>query len=811
MSQNNYEGKMIADIQYEGLLQSDELSVKSVISTKRRSDFSMKKLDEDIKALYNLELFENISVRATETEEGIVLTFIFVELPTIREINIKGNKKVKDRTIKDNIVLKVDSVFRETQALSDVQNIIDLYEDKGFPDTMVNYETKGVTKKDKKTGETYNSVDLTFNVEERRKLIIKTLSFSGVTVIREEKLRRIMKTKERGYLFNSGFFREGEFELDKGRIEELYDEKGYIDARVIKIDREITLDEKRRRQEMDLTLYIDEGDLYTFGGAVISGNKIFTNEELYSQITLENNDVFNKIQWETDVQNIRNLLAENGYIYFDMNIDESKDEENDRVSFTIYVAENNKAHVENIFITGNEKTKDFVIAREIEIREGEIFNSRKIQRSREKLFNLQYFAAVNIDVKPGSEIGLVDLIFDVEEQRTGLFSFGLTYSTAGSGISFFEEVSANNFLGRGMRLYEKVQIGFVQQIVEVGLDEPWLFNTPTSAGVTVSWTRTEYGTQSGDAVYSFDPDNPNVLPDDTEIPDGVTWVENPDGSFTLDYSDAPTLEYVNTNYALALRLGRRFLRYYGVNGEISFSVFRNFSDSELVPFDEGLREQFEEGYPWFWKNYLRLTGYRDTRDNFVFATRGHRIAQDIYFYGGFLGGYSNFLRLNTDMNVNVKTFNKFVLSSRLNFGFILPWLGKPLRIDDSDLLRIDTWNEGRGWQHPSQFGSLYALRGRSELNFSLEYRYPIDERLLWILAFFDASGLFEEPSDFTINPKDLYYSFGFGAALSIPGFPIRLYLTRRFKYDKTREKLQFANSQSLFRNWDFVLAIAGFF
>ncbi len=153
IAQNSYEGKMIADIQYEGLLQSDELSVKSVVSTKKRSTLSMKKLDEDIKALYNLELFKNISVIATESEEGVILTFIFVEFPTIREINIRGNKKVKDRVIKDAIVLKVDSVYREAQALSDLQNIIDLYEDKGFPDTKVTYETKEVAKKDKKTGE----------------------------------------------------------------------------------------------------------------------------------------------------------------------------------------------------------------------------------------------------------------------------------------------------------------------------------------------------------------------------------------------------------------------------------------------------------------------------------------------------------------------------------------------------------------------------------------------------------------------------------------------------------------------------------
>lgn len=91
-----------------------------------------------------------------------------------------------------------------------------------------------------------------------------------------------------------------------------------------------------------------------------------------------------------------------------------------------------------------------------------------------------------------------------------------------------------------------------------------------------------------------------------------------------------------------------------------------------------------------------------------------------------------------------------MLSSRLNFGFLLPPLsGKPPVIDDSDYIRVDGWNEGRGWQRPSQqWVSLYDLKGISELNFSLEYRFPISERIVWGLTFFDISGLYTTYKDF---------------------------------------------------------------
>jgi len=796
---SEYEGKPIAEIRYEGLVKNDVTEVKGVITTKKGANFSFKTIDDDLKALYNLRLFEDISVDVTESETGLVVTYIFVELPFVREIKINGNKKVKNRAILDRILLKENSVFRESELIIDEKNIKTLYAEKGRPESEVSYEVIEVTEKDKKSGKTYRAVDVVFKIKESRKLIVNSISFSGIEMVTDKALRRTMETKERGYWFSSGFFQENEFELDKDRIETYYADRGYVDARVIKVDIDTKMNEQKKREEMDIIIFIDEGKQYTFVGVQVSGNKIFTSDEIYAQITLKEGDVFNKTEWEKSVQGIRNLLASNGYIYFAMNVDETKDTENLTLAYAIDITENSKAHVEHIFITGNEKTKDFVIEREITIKEGEIFNSGKIQRSTEKLYTLQYFSAVNIDVKQGTELGLVDLIFDVEEQRTGLFSFGLTYSTSGRGISFYEEVSENNFLGRGLRLYEKVQLGFSQQIIEFGLDEPWLLNRPISAGISFSWARTTYGKLSGDEVYTYDPKNP-------DLPAGVVEVDG-----YLDFSNAITMNYVNTTYRLALRLGRRFAQYYGTGGEISFSVFNNFSDSGLIPYDEGLQEQFIDGYPWNWKNYLKLYIYRDTRDIPYFAKRGTYLGQDIYFYGGVLGGYSNFIRLNTEMNWNVQTFWKFVLATRLNLGYITPYPGQPLTADNTDLLRVDTWNEGRGWSHPSQFPSLYSLRGIGEVNFSLEYRYPIAERYVWGLIFFDASNLILKGQNFNIDPKNFWYSFGFGASLIIPGIPIRVYLTRRFKYDYDLQKLQFANSQSFFRDWDFVLSVAGYF
>jgi outer membrane protein insertion porin family len=272
------------------------------------------------------------------------------------------------------------------------------------------------------------------------------------------------------------------------------------------------------------------------------------------------------------------------------------------------------------------------------------------------------------------------------------------------------------------------------------------------------------------------------------------------------------MKYVNNTFKVAFRLGRSTVRGWGISSELAFSVFQNNPNNDNnIPFDESLRDQYENNWPLLWKNYLSLTGYIDTRDSTIFATKGYYVGQNVTIFGGPLGGYSNFFRLGTEMNVNVKTFWKLILSARLNMGFITPIPGKKLVIDDVDYLRIDGMNEGRGWQRPSQFKLLYAERGEAELNFSLEYRFPIAERFVWGLAFFDISDLYDKPSDFQVDFRDFYYSTGLGVGFVIPGFPIRLYLARRFKYDYNYGKIRLANSQVFLESWDFIFAVAGFF
>ena len=164
-----------------------------------------------------------------------------------------------------------------------------------------------------------------------------------------------------------------------------------------------------------------------------------------------------------------------------------------RIDFEI--EEGSQAYIENIFIKGNVKTKEKVIRRELLIKEGELFNSFKMQISREKIFNLGFFKQVNFDVRPGSREGYMNLIVDVEEQPTGTISLGGGYGTT-SGFSIFADIGENNLLGNGQRVGLRFEYGPLRSSVTLSFNEPWLLDKPIGFNASVFYTLNTITTSS---------------------------------------------------------------------------------------------------------------------------------------------------------------------------------------------------------------------------------------------------------------------------------------------------------------------------
>jgi outer membrane protein insertion porin family len=213
------------------------------------------------------------------------------------------------------------------------------------------------------------------------------------------------------------------------------------------------------------------------------GNQVFSTERLNELVKQKPGGLINMTRVEQDFQRVADLYFENGYIFNTINREIIRDEEKKTLSFVVTIVERNRAHIENILIKGNKKTKDFVLYREIPLEVGDVFSKKKVVEGLQNLYNLQYFSSVTPETPPGSADGLMDLIINVEESSMAEIMFGLAFG----GSSEFP-VSANfrwtdrNFLGRGQTLGIDLTASPIVQTLSFNFLEKWLFGKRWSGG-----------------------------------------------------------------------------------------------------------------------------------------------------------------------------------------------------------------------------------------------------------------------------------------------------------------------------------------
>ncbi|MEE8592329.1 MAG: outer membrane protein assembly factor BamA, partial [Spirochaetia bacterium] len=417
-----YMGKPIADFTFIGLDTVSENELLPLVRPYIGTEFSLEVFWEIQETLYALDYFESIEANAEpgdDARESVIIEFTVQEKPTVEEIVLEGNRRLRKREILDNVLIAVGDMVTEIQADLDAQAITELYLEKGYIDASV----KAVLE----SGEQENTVIVKFIINEGAQTAIKSIIFSGNSFASEGTLRRQMKTKPQS-LFSSGVFQELKFEEDQQRILDYYAERGYIDAKIEEVQRTIERDEEKGKNFLSIMIYIDEGQQWTYGGMDFEGNTIFADEALQELVRQQPGKVLDKIRLEADTQRIADLYYENGYIFNIINRDEQRDAKKQEISYTIHIVETDRAHIENIIIKGNEKTKDYVIYRELPFEEGDIFSKAKVLQGLRNLYNLQYFTAVQPETPPGSAEGLMDLVINVEEGSTANINFGIMFA-----------------------------------------------------------------------------------------------------------------------------------------------------------------------------------------------------------------------------------------------------------------------------------------------------------------------------------------------------------------------------------------------
>lgn len=784
-----YLDKPIEEVRFEGLRHVKESDLRGITSEVIGKPLTEGELIDLKSKLYALNFFQRFTVEAEEGSRGtdsVILVFTVTERPIVEKIVIEGNRKIRTGEILEAIQLKRDDIVTSVRIKSDEEAIAALYMDKGYPEAAVTSASE--------LNEATNTADVTFTVDEGSQVRIEEIRFSGNAFVSADTLRDKLVSKEQS-LFSSGILKEASIQQDRAAIEKYYQEQGFIDARVAEVGREVSSVESGRRL-MVLTYYVEEGRQWKYGGITFEGNELFTDEELASYIRLEKGDFINLPRLQTDLSRVSDLYYNDGYIFNSLVPEETRNNQDGTVSYTLRITEKGRAHIEDIIVKGNEKTKDFVLYREIPIETGDVFSKDKVLQSMQNLYNTGLFSAVSPETPYGSAEGLMDLVFTVEEARTTDIQFGITF-TGGVGrypVIGFLKWTDHNFRGLGQEFSIGSEVSGSKQSLDFGFSDNWLFGKRFSAGVNFSFAHLLHdGIMQDVEGPTFTPeqyDNGEAAPDPyTSYEEWQTALSNGE---TID--DAYLMEYDEWNVSLGLNGGYTFLTTLGrvglgtgVNSTLSYVDY----DPELyTPYNPAIRDNLNV---WQFNNRLYATVSWDKRDYIYSPTRGWYLSETLTYSGGLLFGETHYLKSQTkaqwykkllDIPTSPSWSFRTILAAQTNLSFMFPqWyynadLGEwttGINASDSQKLYTDGMTIARGWD---------IQRGKEALwDNWIELRVPISDQVLWSDLYISSTGAWDNLDGFNqMGIEDFRFSMGGGIRLIIPGLPLGLYLVKTFNF-----------------------------
>ena len=790
-----YQDKPIRDIVFSGLRHVKVSELEGLMEPYKGRLFNDSIFWEIQGKLYALEYFELIipsAVPADITRNEVIIRFEVTERPIVSRITFIGNSGLRRTELLDTITIKINDVINQIKIQIDENAIVNKYLEKGFPDIKVRTET--VTAPNA-------TIHLNFHISEGEKITIQEFRFEGISVFSPRALRGQLSLKAKS-LINDGAFQESKLIADRAAIAQYYHDRGYIDAEVIDVTRELNRDAKGNNN-LILTFRILEGRQYTFGGVTFEGNEIFSTEQLSALVRSKAGETINARRIEADMQRVADLYFENGYIFNSIGREERKDPVSGYISYHVPIIERGRAHIENIIIRGNEKTKTEVILREIPLEPGDVFSKAKVMDAWRNLMNLQYFTMVTPETPPGSTDSLMDLVFIVEEQPTTDLQFGLTFSGSADPetfpISGLIKWNDRNLRGSGNQLGADLNASPDTASLALNYNHRWIMGLPLSGGFdfTVQWTKRLAAMNNtppffnGDESYAF--------------PDGFASYSEYYNASKLPPSEF-LMDYQQWYLSLGFSTGYRWFTPFGnisVGGGVRTGLILNsYDDAIYRPFDPTLREGNNRWTP---KNSLWTTISLDQRDLYYDPSRGYYVYERFGIYG-LLGEElerEHYLRNDNrvqyyltlfDIPVTEKWNLKSVLALHSGLTFIFKQPGKAVgslapSIEEANMLSIDGMFIGRGWSSDFRFKGLVMWESWAEL------RFPLVQGILAWDFFFDAAGVDGNRegsipghyfgknntggANFSID--NMRFSFGGGLRFTIPQFPFRFSLAKRFR------------------------------
>lgn len=590
-------------------------TILSKLKTKRGEAFLEKVVNEDVKRLYLMGYFSDVSVSIDDVQDGVGVAFVVTEKPSLTAVEFTGSRRYKQEKLASVVKSKMNEFADERALKKDTEAIQDLYKRAGFPWVEVSYSIK--------IDEETNATIAVFNIKEGPKAVVRRINIIGNTAFSDKRLVKVIKSRPSA-IFRSGVYKKDVADDDMERLKHFYKKEGFLD---IAASYEVISRESGRKKWIELAIRVEEGRKYIAGDTKITGNVIFSEGELKSLLKMRPGDTFTEVALHGEVASIQEYYFNKGYIMAKVKPDTLLNVNTDKVDITYSIVEGGICYINKIDINGNAKTKDVVIRRELRMYPGERYDGDKLKKSKERLYNLGFFEDITFDISETTVENKKDMVVDVKESKTGEFSFGGGFSSIDKLIGFIEVEQRNfdllnfpTFTGDGQDLKLRAEFGSVRKNYLLSWTEPWIFDQPISLGLDLYSSEKS---RSGTTGYAYD--------------------ESKQGG--------------------AIRLGKEFNDY--LRGDLTYRL-ETVDISDLSE-DASQELKDEAGEKTISSVLFQLT--RNTTDNRFNPTKGVILTGSIETAGGVIGGDRDFAKFFNSAS-HYSTIGPFVLELKIRDGVV---------------------------------------------------------------------------------------------------------------------------------------------
>lgn len=719
---------ILKSIKIEGNQRVESDTILSYLPLKNGDVIDQSKLDQALKELFATGYFNDVHVYA----QGNVVVVKVDENPIINRIAFEGNEKLKDDVIKEEIRLRPREVLSRPKVQDAQQRLLEIYRRMGRFGAKV--EPK-IIKLDE------NRVDLVFEINEGAVTYIRKINFIGNKHFNNQKLEQQLQTKRtRWYRFFAvdDVYDPDRFTSDQQALRKFYNDNGFADFRIVSAVAELSPDQK----DFFLTFTVEEGDLFKFGKFNIESKLPHVNvDELKASVKFNEGDDYSARLVDQTVIAITNAVGSQGYAFVSVEPKLDKDRTKKAINISFEIKEGPRVYIEKIVFVGNDRTRDEVLRREMQIHEGDAYNSDKIKRAEQYLKDLGYFKTATIETEQGTAPDQARIVVKVEEQSTGELQLAGGYSTLDGPLANVRIIE-RNFRGTGQVIHSDFTVAKKRQDFDVGIIQPYFLGRNMTASADVFHIRS------------------------TRL-----------SSFT------------NINRGLNLGVGYRLSDYWSQSWGYGFKYEHI---GHIAPSaSQYIRQQ--QGH--FYNSSLSHTIAYDRRNSRISPTSGYLISLTNTYAG--LGGNVNYIRNDLGANWYYPIAEEVVFGLKGAVGAI-DRVKKKIRITDSVFLGADSL---RGFEYgglgPRDKKTGDSLGGTRYWTATAETLFPLGLPNEFGIkgAVFTDWGTTWRTAQFgpgIVDTKTPRGSVGVGLAMNLPIGPLRIDYAipvRRQKFDQTQRIL----------------------